>query len=400
MESHRKGDLTEATVLAELKRREVPVSFPFGDNERYDAVVEAPGGQLYRLQIKTGWLSDGVIDFHGRSSHTNSQGNVYKPYDGDVDYFTIYCHELENLYLIPEERVGSSMALRVDPPKRPDPKINPAESYEFDRRWPPEESHSDEPGYETWTVSKDRSVARVVEKLETIGATTYRKTHGTGVCDAVVETENGAVRLTVRTVSESEGRLQMSRGADETARRDTEDTDYYALYWPARERTYLVNTDEFGTSLSLRTGTPEQVQHDTRFAEDYRIETVWPPDGTPRLAAKSSVGSVVAAFDELGVPVGVVHDESVTYDLLAAREGAFVRVAVVPVWCSRGCLRLKPDSKASVDVFVLYHREGDTCYAVDADRFDRSISLRVDPPAKPDPRINDATAFELERNWA
>ncbi|WP_394295066.1 group I intron-associated PD-(D/E)XK endonuclease [Halococcus thailandensis] len=31
MDSHRKGDLTEALVIAELKRREIPVSIPFGD---------------------------------------------------------------------------------------------------------------------------------------------------------------------------------------------------------------------------------------------------------------------------------------------------------------------------------------------------------------------------------
>jgi len=61
MDSHKKGDLTEAAVLTELKRRDVPVSIPFGDNERYDFVVETPDTQFLRAQIKTGWSRDGVI---------------------------------------------------------------------------------------------------------------------------------------------------------------------------------------------------------------------------------------------------------------------------------------------------------------------------------------------------
>ena len=48
METHRKGDLTEAIVIAELTKREIPVSIPFGDNERYDIVVETPRGGLLR----------------------------------------------------------------------------------------------------------------------------------------------------------------------------------------------------------------------------------------------------------------------------------------------------------------------------------------------------------------
>jgi Holliday junction resolvase len=399
MESHRKGELTEAVVVAELKRRGIPVSRPFGDNERYDVVAETPGGVLLKLQVKTGRFERGTVVFDGVSMHTNSRGNVYKPYDGDVDYFAIYCHELEELYLVSEQRVGSSMTLRVESPEQPDPKINPAEEYQFDRRWPPDES-DEYPEDGIRTTSKERSVTHLVESLEGMGVTAYRKTHGAGVCDVVAEAETGPVRLTVRTGTESEGRIRLSRTPNVEKRRDTDETDYYALYCPSREQTYLVASDEFGASLSLRTDDPEQIQHDSRWAEDYRLEAVWPPDGVPRVGSKSAVGAVRDRFESLGIPVGVVHEESVPYDLLAAAGDGFQRVAIVPAWRSRGCLRLKPDRVDDIDAYVLYHRESDTCYAVDADQFDRSISLRVDPPAKPDPRINDAAAFELERNWA
>lgn len=137
MDSHEKGDLTEAIVIAELKRRSIPVSLPFGDNDRYDLVLETPEGGLLRMQVKTGWLSDGKIEFHARSQHTNSQGNVYKSYDGDINYFVVFSHDLETLYLIREDEFGGSISLRVDEPKIENRRINWASEFEFDRRWPP-----------------------------------------------------------------------------------------------------------------------------------------------------------------------------------------------------------------------------------------------------------------------
>lgn len=137
MESHRKGELTEAIVVAELKRRHVPVSLPFGDNERYDAVIETPQGDLLKVQIKTGRLTEGKIEFHGKSQHTNSTGNVYKRYDGDVDYFIVYCDEIDSMYLIQESSFEESISLRIEEPKQVHKTINWAKDYEFDANWPP-----------------------------------------------------------------------------------------------------------------------------------------------------------------------------------------------------------------------------------------------------------------------
>lgn len=138
MASQEKGDYTEAVVISELKRRRIPTSVPFGDNERYDLVAESTDN-LYRIQVKTGWLRDGVIEFSGQSQHTNATGNRYKPYDGDVDFFIVYCHELESMYLVAEEAFDTAMALRLAQPKQSQRTINWAEEYEFDERWPPDE---------------------------------------------------------------------------------------------------------------------------------------------------------------------------------------------------------------------------------------------------------------------
>lgn len=131
METHRKGDLTETIVVTELKRRQIPVSRPIGDNERYDLVAES-GRDLHRLQVKTSWVTEGTIRFHGKSQHTNAQGNVYEIYDGDVDYFVVYVDELETIYLIPESTFETDMRLRVEEPDQRDRTINWAENYEFE----------------------------------------------------------------------------------------------------------------------------------------------------------------------------------------------------------------------------------------------------------------------------
>lgn len=139
MESQRKGDLTEAIVIAELVKRDVPVSTPFGNNERYDLAVESPTGSLLRTQVKTGWFDGETIRVKGHSQHTNSTGNTYKRYDSDdVDCFLAYCHELETMYWIEESAFGSSIHLRVEEPEQVKSSINWAEEYEFDANWPPE----------------------------------------------------------------------------------------------------------------------------------------------------------------------------------------------------------------------------------------------------------------------
>lgn len=137
MEPHQKGELTEAVVLAELKRREVAVSIPFGDNERYDLVIETPDTRFLRAQVKTGWSHDGVIEFRGYSKHTNGSGNVQKSYDGDIDCFLVYSHDHEELFFVREAEVGANMSLRTETPKQNQPSINWASEYTFDERWPP-----------------------------------------------------------------------------------------------------------------------------------------------------------------------------------------------------------------------------------------------------------------------
>jgi hypothetical protein len=68
------GDRSEAQVLATLIDAGYHVAIPFGENHRYDFIVEDPNGRLLRIQVKTGRLKNGAIRFNGFSSHSHRGG--------------------------------------------------------------------------------------------------------------------------------------------------------------------------------------------------------------------------------------------------------------------------------------------------------------------------------------
>ena len=91
---------------------------PFGENTRYDLVVDLDS-RLVRVQCKTGRLRNGAVFFATCSAyghHRNPQAHR-RDYADEIDYFAIYCPETSGVYLIPIEDVPSksSAALRVKP---------------------------------------------------------------------------------------------------------------------------------------------------------------------------------------------------------------------------------------------------------------------------------------------
>ncbi|MFD1646692.1 group I intron-associated PD-(D/E)XK endonuclease [Haloarchaeobius litoreus] len=264
MESHRKGDLTEAIVLTELRRREIAVSHPFGDNERYDLVAECGGGALVRVQVKTGWIADGRIQFSTQSTHTNSQGNVRKSYDGDVDVFVVYCYETETMYLVGEQEFDKSISLRVEEPEVHHRSINWAADFEFDERWP-----LDVAAKEYTHGTTDPTTVACLDALEAAGVSVWRQIRGRSERNVVVEIDGTLYRVRVETGFVWDGRIKVN--PDET------ETDCYLVYCDDLDTVYAVDADEVADSFSLRVSEPERVRSDTKLAENYEIATNWPP---------------------------------------------------------------------------------------------------------------------------
>ena len=131
-----RGDETEVKAMQQLIAAGNSVSVPFGDNDKYDLVVD-DGTRLYRVQCKTAWRNkDEMIRFNTHSQ-TTSEGEYHeRTYHGDIDAFLVRHPETETFYWIDiDEASEKKMALRFDA-EIDHPSINWVEDFEFDGEIP------------------------------------------------------------------------------------------------------------------------------------------------------------------------------------------------------------------------------------------------------------------------
>jgi hypothetical protein len=112
------GDRTTLAAMQALQQSGYAVSVPFGENTRYDLVID-DGERLGRVQCKTGRLRRGAIRFATCSTYLHHARPLQtkRDYQGQIDYFAVYCPETTGVYLIPIEAVPTQAqgALRVTP---------------------------------------------------------------------------------------------------------------------------------------------------------------------------------------------------------------------------------------------------------------------------------------------
>jgi len=110
------GDRTTLAVMLALREAGYAISVPFGENTRYDLVID-DGNGLSRVQCKTGRLRDGAVRFPTCSTygHHLRPSTARRDYIGEVDCFAVHCPETDGVYLIPIEAVSTRTraALRV-----------------------------------------------------------------------------------------------------------------------------------------------------------------------------------------------------------------------------------------------------------------------------------------------
>ena len=117
------GDRSTLAVMLALHDAGLDLLLPFGENTRYDLVVDLDS-RLVRVQCKTGRLRNGAVFFATCSAyghHRNPQAHR-RDYADQIDYFAVYCPETGGVYLIPVYLIPiedvpskSSAALRVTP---------------------------------------------------------------------------------------------------------------------------------------------------------------------------------------------------------------------------------------------------------------------------------------------
>ena len=102
---------------------------PFGNNQRYDLVVDE-AGQFVRVQVKTAWYESGCVCFKVNS--VNAFTGKRSVYVGTADVFMVYSPHTDKVYRVPVEECGSSAVwLRVDPLQSPRKKVRWARDYEL-----------------------------------------------------------------------------------------------------------------------------------------------------------------------------------------------------------------------------------------------------------------------------
>jgi hypothetical protein len=115
-----KGNISEAKVLARLVELEYPVLIPWGDNERYDFVIEQDDGTFARVQVKTArWVEKRSVLAIQTCSSYNHCNRGKKSYRGEVDFIMAYSSLTNKVYKFKVDDVGKSeVSLRLDPPKK------------------------------------------------------------------------------------------------------------------------------------------------------------------------------------------------------------------------------------------------------------------------------------------
>jgi hypothetical protein len=115
------GEITEAAVLTEFLKAGFPVLLPFGENQRYDLVVEA-GGRFLRVQRKTaspcGWHDDrSCIRFHAYSARfVSREFRARDAYRDKADLFAAYAPSTGQVYVLPVDDVPETdVWLRLTP---------------------------------------------------------------------------------------------------------------------------------------------------------------------------------------------------------------------------------------------------------------------------------------------
>ena len=98
-------------------RARIKVSIPYGENCRYDFILDV-NGTLLKIQCKTSHLitSEDGFEFRCRSINSTRKGIFETRYTKeDIDYFATYFEG--QCYLVPVEECGAAKVLRFNYPK-------------------------------------------------------------------------------------------------------------------------------------------------------------------------------------------------------------------------------------------------------------------------------------------
>jgi len=127
-----RGNAAEAAVLYRLSLAGLPTFVPFGDGSAIDVVALLPDDSMLRVQVKSGWVRNGVVLFN---SHSTDHGSGERDYVGVADVFAVFVPALDQVFVVPVEDCPKTKGwLRLEPTRNNQRlRIRMAEDYTFER---------------------------------------------------------------------------------------------------------------------------------------------------------------------------------------------------------------------------------------------------------------------------
>jgi hypothetical protein len=133
------GERSEAIIIGKLVYVGYTVLKPYGENQRYDLVIEDADRNFWRVQCKTAWISkdQAYLVFNSVSNHYHYKGgrttNTRRDYRGQIEYFAVYSPDTDKVYLLSINHVGTGQGtLRLLPPENNQKKgVRWAKDYEL-----------------------------------------------------------------------------------------------------------------------------------------------------------------------------------------------------------------------------------------------------------------------------
>jgi len=114
-----RGELSQLTFLYRAAHKGFMVSEPYGDNLRYDAIVDN-GHRLSRIQVKSSGKEISPGRYHVNCGRRLGLGAV--PYEkGEVDFLAVHLHREDVWYIIPFRAFAGRVSLTLVVPNHPGP---------------------------------------------------------------------------------------------------------------------------------------------------------------------------------------------------------------------------------------------------------------------------------------
>ena len=128
MEQKRKGNLTELQCISKFVEAGFICSIPYGEASKYDFIADN-GKQLYRIQVKTSQIKNGIIKFPTLTKPFQQKCKYTKE---NIDYFATSANN--KIFIVPVEDAQCRIVnLHLSKPKNNQQKhIKYAENYLFE----------------------------------------------------------------------------------------------------------------------------------------------------------------------------------------------------------------------------------------------------------------------------